>query len=172
VKLESTRTTGDLTAWLVPARAGAVYRAFIPLDPVPTARPRFTRTGKAHAYDKQSRKRRAFIKALAFCTPGELPFFEGPIQLNLTFNIARPKSHFRTGKNSDKLRDSAPPYPTKSDIDNYSKFVMDCLNGKLFKDDRQVVRLVAEKQFSPEPSTEIEIREVSIEKGQSNGESN
>ena len=148
------------------------FRVKIPLEPVPTARPRFTRSGKGHAYDPQSRQRRAFNKALLYCSSGMegLPLYHGPLEIHLKFNITRPKSHFRTGRNSALVKNSAPAYPNRSDVDNYSKFVMDCLNEKIFTDDRQVVRLVAEKRFSLEPSTEIEVREISIEKGQNNGE--
>ena len=138
------------------------WRVTIPLPPVATARPRFTRAGGVHAYDKQSRSRRAFGKALQCCSVGELLYFHGPLELILLFNIPRPRSHYGKGKNSRKVLGSAPTYPSKSDVDNYTKFVMDCLNKRLFEDDRQVVRLVAEKRFSKDPSTEIEIREISL----------
>jgi Holliday junction resolvase RusA-like endonuclease len=43
-------------------------------------------------------------------------------------------------------------YPFRSikntaDVDNLCKFLLDCLNGVLYNDDGQVIRLVAEKSF-------------------------
>jgi Holliday junction resolvase RusA-like endonuclease len=32
-------------------------------------------------------------------------------------------------------------------VDNLCKFLLDCLNGVLYNDDGQVIRLVAEKSF-------------------------
>ena len=93
---------------------------------------------------------------------GEFPKLEGPVELNLMFHVARSKSHYGTGRNGDQVKQSAPAYPGRSDIDNYSKFVMDCLNKRAFEDDRQVVRLIAEKRFSKDPLIEIELKNVII----------
>lgn len=59
------------------------------------------------------------------------------------------------------MKAAAPDYPTRSDLDNYTKFVMDCLNKRLFREDRQVIFLSAEKRFSQRASEEIELREIS-----------
>lgn len=54
------------------------------------------------------------------------------------------------------------PYYCKSrpDIDNYIKFVMDCLNGIIYKDDSQVVHVEATKIYSTDPQTIIIIKEM------------
>lgn len=43
----------------------------------------------------------------------EIPGFplRGPLEVTMAFYLKRPKSHFRTGRNAELLRDSAPPYP-------------------------------------------------------------
>ena len=129
--------------------------------PTATARPRsFVRGGKICVYDKQHKQRDNFTMLLIAAVKkkyGCFPKLEGPVELNLMFHVPRGKSHYGTGKNSDKVKDSAPAYPTVSDIDNYSKFVMDCLNKRAFADDRQVVRLIAEKRFSKDPMIDIKI---------------
>ena len=54
--------------------------------------------------------------------------------------------------------------PTKKpDIDNLIKSVLDSLNGIAYKDDSQIVTVVAEKFYSDVPRLELEIceREVS-----------
>ena len=117
--------------------------------PTATARPRsFVRGGKICVYDKQHTERDSFTMMLITAVKkkyGYFPKLEGPVELNLMFHVARSASHYGTGKNSDTVKQSAPLYPSRSDIDNYCKFVMDCLNKRAFEDDRQVVRLIAEK---------------------------
>jgi Holliday junction resolvase RusA-like endonuclease len=65
---------------------------------------------------------------------------EGPLSVDLTFMLPRPKSHFRTGKHTEDLRSDAPTYHTsKPDSDNLSKAAYDCLTAIGFwRDDAQV----------------------------------
>jgi Holliday junction resolvase RusA-like endonuclease len=46
---------------------------------------------------------------------------------------------------------------SRPDIDNYVKLVLDALNGIFWRDDTQIVQLIAEKYYSPDPQTEIVI---------------
>ena len=45
-------------------------------------------------------------------------------------------------------------------MDNYIKSTLDGLNGLLWEDDNQIVKIVAEKYYSDHPSVEIEVEEV------------
>jgi len=138
----------------------------INFDPVATARPRsFMLHGEIQVYDKQRKQRNEFIHLLNQAVKakyGRFPYFSGPVELTVVFHVPRAASHYGTGKNSDQVKASAPKYPTRSDIDNYCKFVMDCLNKRAFHDDRQVVRLIAEKRFSDKGMIEIDIKPVRI----------
>lgn len=138
----------------------------VPYNPIATARPRsFVLHGRIQVYDKQRKQRNEFSRALVYSLKqkyGKVPFFKGPVELSLIFNVKRPVSHYGTGRNSDKVKPSAPAYPTRSDVDNYCKFVMDCLNKQVFPDDRHVVRLIAEKRFSETGSVEIQVKSVRI----------
>jgi Holliday junction resolvase RusA-like endonuclease len=85
--------------------------------------------------------------------------------------MKRPSNHFvasrRTGPNSRlKAAYAGSRWPPdgrgiRSDVDNLAKFVMDSLNGVLYVDDRQVVRLKAMKVLDSEGpclgATEVEI---------------
>lgn len=63
-----------------------------------------------------------------------------PLILTLNAFFPRPKSHYGTGRNCDKLKPSAPKFHTrKPDHDNILKFYMDCMNKLVFVDDVQVV---------------------------------
>lgn len=48
------------------------------------------------------------------------------------------------------------------DVDNLSKWTLDLLNDLLWKDDRQIVKLTAEKKYSQNPCTIIEINTIEI----------
>jgi Holliday junction resolvase RusA-like endonuclease len=71
--------------------------------------------------------------------------FSGPVNLNLVFNMPRPKGHF--GKNGLKV--NAPRYHIgKPDADNLAKAVMDALsNLGVWADDSTVSLLVVDKQY-------------------------
>ena len=88
---------------------------------------------------------------------------EVPVRVDMVFVLPRPKSHFGTGRNAGKLKQSAPTYPkSRPDIDNYCKWVLDCINGTggVWKDDSQVVSMSATKIYGEQPETIIEIAEV------------
>jgi len=52
------------------------------------------------------------------------------------------------------------PHVKTPDLDNLIKWVKDCLNGWLWKDDSQVYQIEAYKIYSLEATTSIEIIEV------------
>lgn len=82
------------------------------------------------------------------------------INLTLKFYFQRPKSHFRSGKQSHLLKPEIPNFHTsRPDVDNLTKFVMDALNGIYWKDDSQIHSITVEKKYSDIPRTEIEIVE-------------
>ncbi|MCP4569473.1 MAG: RusA family crossover junction endodeoxyribonuclease [FCB group bacterium] len=83
----------------------------------------------------------------------------GALIVRCLFFLQRPKSHFGTGKNSDKLKPSAPEYHIiRPDIDNLLKFVCDALNGVAWKDDSQIVLKSGQKMYG-DPSTSVIIDE-------------
>ncbi len=80
----------------------------------------------------------------------DFPCFTGPVEVLLTFWLARPKGHYRTGRNAHLLRDGAPAYPAgKPDVDKLARAVLDGLTeGGAWKDDSQVVALHAVKLYA------------------------
>lgn len=121
----------------------------------PTAqkRPRVTRFV---TYDPSKKDKVAFLKSILNQLP-KSPFFN-PLKIAIQFNIEHPKSHL---KPNGELRKSAPiQHASKPDIDNLVKFVLDALNGHLYKDDSQIVSLTAIKQYAETSCIEISIDEV------------
>jgi Holliday junction resolvase RusA-like endonuclease len=79
------------------------------------------------------------------------PILAGELSATLSFALPRPKSHYGTGRNCLKIKDSAPRAPTKrgsGDVDNYAKAVLDALEGVIFRDDCQFTMLVIYKVYS------------------------
>lgn len=82
----------------------------------------------------------------------------GPIQLDVTFTLLRPQGHFGSGKNADKIKDSAPQFPTsKPDATKLLRGVEDALTGIIWKDDSQVVAQHVFKVYGPRQGAEISI---------------
>jgi Holliday junction resolvase RusA-like endonuclease len=117
---------------------GAPVRIVVPGEPVPWARAR-RRGGQyytAPAVDAQvDAVQRAWMAA------GRPRADDGdPLSVCLQFYLARPATHYRTGRHAHELRDDAPAHPTgKPDVDNLVKLPLDALNGLLFGDDAQIV---------------------------------
>lgn len=84
----------------------------------------------------------------------------GPIRLILRFLVLRPKSHYRTGKNSALLRDEAPTLPTsKPDSTKLCRGVEDALTGFLWADDAQIVTQFISKRYGERQGVWIEMSE-------------
>ncbi len=85
-----------------------------------------------------------------------------PVQVVLVFAMIRPKSHYRTGRNGALLRDGVPGRPAgKPDLDKLARAVLDGLTaGGAWKDDSQVVTLIAEKVYAAAAGCRISVTEV------------
>lgn len=74
-----------------------------------------------------------------------------PVGVALSFHMPRPKGHYGSGRNADRLKASAPEYPaTKPDLDKLVRAVLDSLTGLVWVDDSQVVSVAAEKLYADE----------------------
>ena len=117
--------------------------------------------GYIRNYDPSSKDKSIFEKKLTRNNPKLLT---GAISLTLTFLMPRPKNHYRTGKYQNKLKKNSPVYHLKKpDIDNLIKFVLDCGNSILWKDDSQIFQIEALKKYCKYPRTEIEYWEIPYE---------
>lgn len=78
---------------------------------------------------------------------GEL--LTGPLFVSFAFQVSRPRGHFGTGKNSGKLRQSAPRHPAKKpDVLKLARSTEDALTGVIWKDDAQTVALSLSKMYT------------------------
>ena len=124
----------------------------------PTSQKRHRHTNKGFTYDPSKSEKGDFIVLLHKYAPKQP--LRGEIVLQAYFYLPRPKSHYRTGKYADILKDNIPLYcKTRPDLDNYLKFVMDACNGVIWKDDSQVVYVTMSKSYSLIPRTQLIIEE-------------
>jgi crossover junction endodeoxyribonuclease RusA len=92
----------------------------------------------------------------------------GPVEVQLVFVLPRPKSHYRTGRNADLLRDTAPPAPAgKPDIDKLARAALDAMTNVAWLDDAQVTKLTLIKVYPftmlPHPGMHVTVQEISVE---------
>ena len=74
-----------------------------------------------------------------------------PVELHCEFVFPRPLGHFGTGKNSDKLKASAPTHHTKTpDADKLTRGIGDALSVTkvLLHDDSQIVHINTLKRYA------------------------
>jgi crossover junction endodeoxyribonuclease RusA len=74
---------------------------------------------------------------------------DGPIGVEITFVLERPKFHYGTGRNADRVKDSSPLYPaTMPDLDKLLRAVFDGLtDAQVWRDDGQVVWCQTSKRY-------------------------
>ena len=135
----------------------------IDIEPVAKARPRFSKYGtytpkKTKAYEETIRDE--FLQKYKNET---LPMFDRdtPLVVIASFGKSIPKSYSKKKRAACLSGEAAPTI--KPDVDNYLKAVLDALNGLAFEDDAQIVRTIAEKQYSERPYVQLTIRRAGNE---------
>ena len=111
-----------------------------------------TRYGKAAMWnaDKKLRPWRDQITIAArVATRARRATTGAAVALTLTFRFPRPARHYGTGRNADRLRDTAPTFHTiKPDLDKLTRAVLDALTNVIYDDDSQVVELDVRKAWA------------------------
>lgn len=88
---------------------------------------------------------------------------DGPLLLELTFWVARPKGHYGSGKNAGVVKGSAPFAPTvRPDVLKLARGVEDALTTIVYRDDAQITTEILQKAYTT-GSARTEIRVVQIE---------
>lgn len=79
----------------------------------------------------------------------------GPLSVSLRFRISPPRSWSRPHRRRVLAGEAA--YYGAFDVDNMVKAVLDPMNEVVFLDDRQIVRLWAEKIAAEQPGVDVRI---------------
>ena len=61
-------------------------------------------------------------------------------------------------RNKEKMLSGELKHVKKPDIDNTTKMCLDCMNGIVYLDDKQIYKVTAEKQYGEKSRTEIVVR--------------
>ena len=130
----------------------------IPIEPVSQLRPRTTTVnGRPRVYDPP--KVRDFKNKVAkFVKQQPIQKFENKqLSVQIKFYRAVQKG---VSKKERELRLSNVHRPTmKPDLDNYTKAILDALNGLIWDDDAKIVHMELDKLYSEQPRIEIEVHE-------------
>lgn len=138
------------------------YRLDLDTQPVPKPRPRVVRGkgGSVHAFTPRKAERAEDQIRQAWIDRA-YPLLEGPLVVEVTVVLDRPKSHYGTGKNAGTLKAGAPQLViTRPDLDNYAKTALDALNGTAWTDDAHIVELALEKRYGARPGWRILVEEA------------
>ena len=117
------------------------------------------RVGKfGRMYDPSSKDKKKTIQEIKKFKPDVK--LKGSILIEYKFFYKRPKSHYRTGKFSNILKDNAPKHHiNKPDLDNIIKYYNDVLQMNFIEDDSQIVCVWAVKKYSSESQVIIKLSE-------------
>lgn len=79
--------------------------------------------------------------------------------VNVGFLFPRPKGHYGTGKNADRVKPSAPFHKTTMpDVDKCIRAILDsCTDAGIWKDDSQVVTVCGGKRYGESAFASIKI---------------
>lgn len=116
----------------------------IPGMPIALKRPRFS---SGSVYDSQTRDKKVVRILMQSRRPTIVSCF-CTVKITFCFGSREPLQLW----NFDR--------PTRSDLDNLIKFYLDCGNGILWKDDRQITKLECVKKYSKKSCTRIEITPI------------
>lgn len=135
-------------------------------EPIPQARARFTRAGRMYTPAK-TRKWKKHVSRAAKAAAAQLAApLTGPLRMTVAFSLPIPSSWTKRKQNQALLNQLKPI--GKPDVDNLAKAVMDAINDctdadeqpLIWKDDCQVVTLIAAKRYGACGYVTVHIEEI------------
>lgn len=109
------------------------------------------KTGRVVIVDdaKNNKPWRDRVASFAREAMGNRQPFRGALSVRFYFFESRPKGHFGSGKNADRVRSSAPRHPAKKpDVLKLARAAEDALKGIIYVDDCQTIELRASKAYA------------------------
>ena len=88
----------------------------------------------------------------------------GTVEMDAVFVFPRPRSHYGTGKNADKLKASAPElHSVRPDVSKLLRSTEDALSSLAYQDDARIARTTACKRYAAQgelPGALIVVRAI------------
>lgn len=114
-----------------------------------------TRGGFARMYtDAQTASYENLVRLCCAQEMGGAPC-ETALQVSISAYFPIPESASKKAKAAMLV--GGIPHTKKPDIDNVIKAILDGMNGVVFKDDKQIIRLFGEKYYSDTPRVEVAV---------------
>ena len=128
------------------------------IEPIPQLRPRVSSRPYVRVYDPPKVKQfKHILRSLAVHQYSRPPML-GPLSVSLTFYRPVQKSISQSERERRLSNESKPV--VKPDTDNYIKATLDALNGVLWHDDAQIVKITAEKRYGETGKIIISVKPV------------
>ena len=119
--------------------------------PVPQPRPRITMRG---TYNPAQKKKKSAIIQVMQQIQGLSDFpLVCPINMQVHFYLPIPKGTSK--KNHEQMCHNKIKHQKLGDLDNYLKYLFDVMNNLVFKDDKQIWKVDAQKEYSHDPRTVV-----------------
>jgi Holliday junction resolvase RusA-like endonuclease len=134
-----------------------MIRFTIPGQPVGKGRPRMGRQGgfsRLYTPEKTVSYESLVGYSAAQAMAGQ-PLVEAAVFVTLDIRVQIPASWSK--KKQDLARFGGCWPATKPDIDNVEKAIFDGLNGVVWKDDVQVVKVTKQKRYSDQPGVDVHV---------------
>lgn len=126
-------------------------------EPRGKGRPRATaRGGYARMYtdDKTRKYEQSIARAAAIALDGRKPL-EGPLSVSVRLRLQPPASMSK--RQRARILAGEEPYLGRIDCDNGAKAVLDAMNGVVWPDDKQIVRLWVTKVPHEKPGVDVRV---------------
>lgn len=119
--------------------------------PAPQGSKRYVGNGISVESSKAVKPWRADVKnAIEQALPDGHQPWDGPLTQHIVFAFPRPKGHYGTGRNTHRIKPSAPTHPatSRNDLEKLVRAVNDAATAAgLWRDDGLVVQLTATKAY-------------------------
>jgi Holliday junction resolvase RusA-like endonuclease len=123
-------------------------------DPVGKQRPRFSR-GRTYT-PKKTVDYESLIASKASQAMGSSEPLQTPVAIFIWIRHAIPASYSKKRKEACL---NGLDWPKKPDLDNVAKVFLDAMNGIVYKDDVQVVKLRVSKRYDTDSGVDVLVRE-------------
>lgn len=124
----------------------------LPGKPIALKRHRYTKFGKSYNPSRILMNQISFIAKAQVSRDQILQIYNKPLIFIAHFYFLFPKKI--------KCESNRLIKPNKPDIDNLLKFYSDCFNGLFYRDDSQIVQIIAKKFYATYNKTIIVIKDI------------
>lgn len=129
----------------------------VPGTPVPKGRPRFTRQGRTYTPAK-TKSYEEQIAILGKAAMNGLEPLKTPVAVLVTVFFPIPASY--SAKRREACLAGLEKHTKRPDLDNVVKAITDGMNGVVYDDDCQIVRIVAKKDYCHDAMVEVMVQEM------------